>query len=937
MTALRLLLVEDNPLTRKLVRRTLEKADVELHEAANGVEAMAAFSECRPHLVLQDLVLPDLSGFDLLKRMRALSDGANIPILAFTGLMSRDDEAQISSAGFDGLITKPVEPSRLLHLLRGHLPIQATEHKLLGAGRRLLVADDDPQQLKITRFRLSRLGFLVETATDGQEALEIARRFKPHIILTDALMPKLDGFGLCLEIRRDPGLHSVPIVLATSSYVEPEDQALARRAGANAFVVRTADLGDIVHALEGVLRESRGPAALGPATDSSPALDSDRATRTVRQLERQVALNSGLAQRCSILSAELCVLSTVAEALVNARDLESALFDILANCLDAAGTSRGAIYLSRADGVLALRASHGLDATSRIPGQIVTADAQRLALETRPVVVWNEVLANPSEEALPRAVLLPLSARGTLVGAMLLDRPESSESNEDWIAFARAIANQVSLAVSLARSFARIEASEQRARGLMDHAGDGILVATEDGRIVEANHAAERILGEAEPALLGRMLPDSISEGTIRRADGTAVSVEYTSALVPSGQERLRMMIVRDVSERNALAAQLRQAQKMEALGRLAGGVAHDFNNVLSVVISYSDLLLSDMEGTDPRAEDVIEIQKAGQRAAEMTRQLLAFSRQRVTQLRITDVGDAVVAAKNMLQRIIGADVMLEIDVATDLGKVLSDESQLHQVILNLVVNARDAMPAGGKIRVGVSNADVADPMASPANIRPGRYVLLTVADEGTGMDEETRSRIFEPFFTTKEPGKGTGLGLATVFGIVDQAGGTVCVESSLGAGSTFSVYLPRALGKEQPASEALPPPVSRGTETVLVVEVEDQVRALIAKILRRSGYRVIETASPGEALLAAEQLESKIDLLLTDVVMPRMDGRHLAERLLRGRPHMNVLFMSGLLDGSAADQLVDLSGSYLQKPFTTAQLLSAIRMAVERGGESAA
>src|SRR3569623_2010538 len=332
----------------------------------------------------------------------------------------------------------------------------------------------------------------------------------------------------------------------------------------------------------------------------------------------------------------------------------------------------------------------------------------------------------------------------------------------------------------------------------------------------------------------------------------------------------------------------------MEAVGRLAGSVAHDFNNLLSVIISYASLVLSDLKEVDPLRTDIDSILKAGEKAAELTRQLLACSRQQVLAPRLVDQNKSVRESEKMLRRLIGEDVTLLIHCAKSLSKVKVDPNQIDQVSLNLAINARDAMPHGGKLSIETKDVMLDGTYTNEHfGVVPGRHVMLAVTDTGTGMDRETQARIFEPFFTTKELGKGTGLGLSTVFGIVQQSGGNVWVYSELGGGTTFKIYLPVAEGVETDFPEVVEPTTLTGTETVLLVEDQDEVRQVTHEILRRYGYHVIEARNAGEALLTCEQHPRTIHLLLTDVVTPHMSGRELATRLGRIRGDMKVLYMS--------------------------------------------
>ncbi len=392
---------------------------------------------------------------------------------------------------------------------------------------------------------------------------------------------------------------------------------------------------------------------------------------------------------------------------------------------------------------------------------------------------------------------------------------------------------------------------------------------------------------------------------------------------------------LQDVNDRHLLEDQFRQAQKMEAVGQLAGGVAHDFNNLLSVVLSSADFAAGALpEGAEARA-DIEEIRAAGRRAAELTKQLLTFSRKQVVTPTVLDLNKVVKDVERMLRRLLRADIGCAIVADETLGHVRADRGQLEQVIVNLVVNARDAMPAGGSVTIETANVTLDESYASRHHgVVPGDYAMLAVADTGIGMDSVTVTRIFEPFFTTKDKGKGTGLGLATVYGIVTASGGHVNVESELGRGTTFQVYLPRVDEAADALDEAddLSDQELRGSETILVVEDAEQVRSIVRSILRRSGYQVLEAENAGEAILVCEQHPSTIDLLLTDVVLPRVGGRELAERLRADRPHLSVLYTSGYSGEAALQQsVVEPGASFLPKPITPDSLLRAVRRALDR------
>lgn len=498
-----------------------------------------------------------------------------------------------------------------------------------------------------------------------------------------------------------------------------------------------------------------------------------------------------------------------------------------------------------------------------------------------------------------------------------------------------------------------LQRSEERYRDIVENAHDIIYSHDLEGNYTSMNRAGARIIGYSTEEALTMNFSQTVAPDCLEKAremiaeklagingtaydleivakDGRHIPVEINSNLVlrdgvPVGVQGT----ARDVTERKELEGQLRQSQKMEGIGRLAGGIAHDFNNLLTAINGYSELSMMQLEVEDPLFSNLQEIKKAGDRAASLTRQLLAFSRKQVLQPKVLDLNLVVSDLERMLTRLIGEDIELQAVLDPELGSIKVDPSQMEQIIMNLAVNARDAMPRGGKLTIETRNTVLDDEYARKhIAVIPGRFVMLAVSDSGTGIDPQLQSRIFEPFFTTKEVGKGTGLGLATVYGIVKQSGGNIWVYSEPGIGTTFKIYLPRTdeevqTYKRSPANE----PVLRGTETILLVEDEEVVRQLACEVLRGCGYELLKAANGREALLICESHQQPIHLLITDVIMPGMSGPDLAGRLSEARPDLKILYMSGYADNAIIHHGVLNEGAeFIQKPFSTEGLAIKVR-----------
>jgi len=515
----------------------------------------------------------------------------------------------------------------------------------------------------------------------------------------------------------------------------------------------------------------------------------------------------------------------------------------------------------------------------------------------------------------------------------------------------------IKYAVERTRNEIAIRQSERRFHELFETAKDILFTLDLEGNVTSLNKSAEEVMGWSRSEALqlnikslvasehlnlcSQMMQRILNEEPLQhfeinmlRKDGRKVLLQASARLIYSNGERHAIQgIARDVTERRQLENMVQQSQKLEAIGRLSGGLAHDFNNLFCVISGHTELLTEQMEPAQPALRNLAQIKKAVDSAASLTRQLLAFSRKQVFHPRVLDLNAEVVETRKMLGRLVGEQIEFFTSLQPALGSVRVDPVQLEQVLVNLVLNARDAMSQGGKLTIETKNVDLEEGARSKRSIVPaGKYVVLSVTDNGCGMDEEAQSRIFEPFFTTKELGKGSGLGLATVYGIVKQSGGFIWVYSELGQGTTIRVYLPRV--DSSPALHSLGNPhteVRQGSETVLLVENADSLRNLAKELLKASGYAVLDADSGREALRIASSFSGPIHLLLTDVIMPGMGGKQLAQQFTSLRPATRVLYMSGYSnDGIVQSGILESGALLLEKPFTREILLRKVRQVLD-------
>jgi PAS domain S-box-containing protein len=756
---------------------------------------------------------------------------------------------------------------------------------------RVLLINDSPEQLEFTGELLREAGYRVLTARDGDEGLAMAQSEGPDVVISDVVMPRMDGLELCRRIRATAALKFTPVLLVSGLATDSESAVAGLRAGADDYLEIPFDPMRLVSKVTRLIERKR-------------AEDQRR-----RQLDFTEAITASLAEGVCAFDTDrrITFVNPAAEAALGWRQQELLGRDVheVVGIRGAGGESQGR------DGPLKQVLESG--ETIRIEDELFT----RRDGTTFPVSYASS----------------PIATGGRMVGGVLTFHDITDVRRQRDM---------------LERVNESLERSERRYRDLVENLNDVVFSMDAEGRLLYISPAVQKYGYSSEelagahfsPLIHPEDLP-GVSEALQRSRRGVSDPYEFRVVDRSGTIHRVRASsrsvfdggrlvgvtgVLMDVTAQRLAEDQLRAAQRLEAVGRLAGGIAHDFNNLLVAINGYAEFAIEAVHESDPMRKDLEEILRAGNRAAALTRQLLAFSRKQVMKPEIINLNDTVGGMEAMLHRLIGEDIEFQTRRADRLGSVLADPSQMEQVIMNLVVNARDAMPTGGRLIIETSN--VSDDGAPTAD--SGGWVVLSVADTGSGMDEQTKAQIFEPFFSTKPPGDGTGLGLPTVHGIVTQSGGTITVDTAPGKGTTFRVAFPRVRSTPRPTARTSPKP-AHGKETILIVEDEPAVRQLAKRFLSAAGYRVLVAENGGEALLTCETYTGPIDLLLTDVVMPQMSGRALRDRLAQVRPGLRVLYMSGYSGTAIAHHGVLEEGMHLiQKPFNSADLARRVREVLE-------
>lgn len=793
----------------------------------------------------------------------------------------------------------------------------------------ILIVDDNSANRELLKEMLEREGYGIVEAQNGKEALRRLKEEKADLIISDILMPEMDGFHFCYEIRKSKEFHCLPFIMYSLSFLSRNDEQWALEYGADKFIAKSAPFQLVLNSIQEL------------ATD--PRYHRPRKVHPPEEMKVMKEYNEVLIRKLEQKNAELL---HVAKTLTAQKNFLRTMINAMPDCVLLVAQDGKIMDVNRA-GLKLLEADH--------PDQVVGKSMDAFLTEAYREVFWKsaeKVFSGGRAHLEYEMYSIKRSPRFLKTYAVPIHDPENG------VKTLLAISQDIS---DLRKAEEMISESEERFRLLLDSTAEAIFGLDLEGKCMWANSACLRILGYDDiHALLGRHMhslihhsrpdgePNPVEECRIDlafrqgekthvdndvfwRADGTSFPVEYWSYPI-CREEKIVGAVVTflDITERRSLEEQLIQAQKMEAIGRLAGGVAHDFNNLLTGITGYSDLLARQIPVGSSASSDLLEIRKAAERASGLTNQLLAFARRQMVQPVVVNLNQLIFELDKMLRRLIGEHIQLVSIPGRDTSKVKVDPSQLEQVLINLAVNARDAMPKGGKLVLETSHVTLdQNYVRCQPGLVSGRYVMIAVSDTGAGMTNEVKAHLFEPFYTTKEKGKGVGLGLATCYGIIKQAGGFISVYSELGRGTTFKIYLPEVEEMAESRTKTEGPEIMpRGNETILLVEDEPLVRELALRVLQEQGYRVLTAQNGAHALRIAEEHQAeKIHLLLSDLVMPQMGGKELADQIKTKYPEIKILFTSGYTDEAIVHHGLHNPGiAFLGKPFTMQTLACKVR-----------
>jgi signal transduction histidine kinase/DNA-binding response OmpR family regulator len=807
---------------------------------------------------------------------------------------------------------------------------------------KILVVDDHETNRDFLRIVLEHAGHNVSEARDGEEALRAAGNLHPELVISDILMPSMDGREFVRRLRERAEFVAVPILFTSAYYLESEAKSLGQQSGVKDFIPKPCEPERVLAIVAKVLQdsglESGPPTAANPNTAGAGQPTKTEELRAMQarllaltEVSRELSQCTDIAELCQkyITAIRHIVAAEAAVVRLAGTNTPTGVFAHSGSCAFA-----GECGMSRHGAGLQGACLPRLEASQCLTTVLKTKMGTGLGTRTDGGFDCNGFRFHSYMAA-------PVTSASGIHGWIALFNKigfDGFRDEDEWLL--ASVAAQLAVAYHNAtleetnrRSTVALQQTERQLRAIIEHTPDRICLKSIDGEVLLGNPAFD-----ASPRRLP-LLPDSGHPTEFEEELETPAGVRtFLSRHFPISDEQGRPYAVcsisTDITQRKSLEQQLAQAQKMEAVGLLAGGVAHDFNNLLAVIQGYSQFALESLAPDHCVVESIREIQTASQRAATLTRQLLVFSRKQILQPKPLALNNLIGDLTKMLQRLIGENIELVFQPGTDLGQVTADPGQIEQVIVNLVVNSRDAMPRGGKLTVRTENVFLdEDFMQHHSEIKhTGPNVMISVTDAGCGMTPEVQARAFEPFFTTKPKGQGTGLGLATVYGIVKQSGGYIWLYSESGVGTTIKVYLPRtgvfALieGKGQDLQ------VQGGTETVLVAEDEPALRKLVCSVLRKQGYHVLEAKDGADGLRKFHESARTVDLLFTDVLMPDMGGRELADTVRQERPSTRVMFMTGYAGENIAGQIrLDAHDHIIQKPFSPTDMARAVRAVLDQ------
>jgi signal transduction histidine kinase/DNA-binding response OmpR family regulator len=879
---------------------------------------------------------------------------------------------------------------------------------------RILIVDDREDNCYLLETLLKSNGFEVECARNGAEALAKARQTPPQLIISDLLMPVMDGYSLLRQWKADARLKAIPFIVYTATYTDPKEEQLALNLGANAFILKPAEPADFITRINEIITAARsGGTAEIPASATNPppripvAVSEEEDSRNLRlysevlvhkledkmeeldqanhELQRDNAERRHTERHIQQLNRVYSVLSDVNQTIVREKTPQKMLAAVCRIAVEEGKFRMAWIGMFNPQ----TQALHAVASSGVVQGytDLAKFNLQDQTNTTGPAprsflsgqhAICNDIAHDPlylpwRDDALQRGYQssggFPLRVDGQVIGVFCLYADTPDFFNDEELRLLDELAMDISFALEVSQREQQRQTAEDELRwktafleAQVDSTPDGILVVDRQGRKILQNERLNELLkiplemaGDKNDAAQLQLImsrvknpaefaekiahlndhPDEVSRDEIALRDGMVLDRYSSPVRDKTGKYYGRIWTFRDITQRLALEAQLRQSQKMDAIGQLAAGVAHDFNNILAIITLQAGLLQTWPDTAPQQLESAAEIEKATERAANLTRQLLLFSRKQTMQARDLDLNQSINEMTKMLRRTLGDAIQVQFKFATEPLLIHADAGMMDQVLMNLAVNARDAMPQGGPLIIETSAMEFDESVREHTpQARPGSFVCLSVSDTGCGIPPKNLPHIFEPFFTTKEVGKGTGLGLATVFGIVQQHQGWINVYSEVGRGTIFRIYLP-CLVEQSPlkASQPAPTAMRGGQNTILLVEDEAALRASMHKALSQLGYHVLESASGVEALKVWQQHRKEIDLLLTDMVMPGgTSGRDLAARLLNDNPKLKVIYTSGYsIEVANQDFPLAENVNFITKPFGAQKLAQTVRNCLDQ------